>query len=222
MLYESETRAHFQNSETARKYKAEYAGPIRLSNFRAKIIAHREKFLVRELLANLVPLSQLIDIPCGTGKMADVLAGSANNLVAADISQEMMNHAENDYRDNESFSGFVVADASKTPFTSNQFDCVVMVRLLHRIPLDLKPKFLKEVHRITRQYAVVSYSTSSVVSKLSHRANSDRKINYVISHAHFAEMCTEIGFEIITSKTVLPLLSTEVIALLRISPNDSS
>jgi SAM-dependent methyltransferase len=51
---------------------------------------------------------------------------------------------------------FVQANAEKLPFDDAAFDCVVCVRFLGRIPPGPRVRILRELHRVSRKYLLIS------------------------------------------------------------------
>jgi ubiquinone/menaquinone biosynthesis C-methylase UbiE len=222
--YETLTRSRYRDTEVAERYKRAYTNRLGISNFRAKIIASREVSVVRRMLGKCYPLSNMaviLDFPCGTGKMGNILA-KRFNVVAADISAEMLHLARNDYQHQESarsFYGFVQADLTMCPFSGQAFDCVVTIRLMHRVPPDIRIEMLRELARISKQHVIVSYA----ITNLWHRMRS--RIRTLAIHGESAPYSATIqaireeiyssGLEIITCESVVPFLSAEIILLLR-------
>src|SRR5579871_5178910 len=90
--YEADTRARYQNEDIAAGYHQAYTSFPRPSMVPARIIASRERRAIRSALGKCDPFPEtVLDIPCGTGKLAPVLEGMGiRTIVGADISMEMM------------------------------------------------------------------------------------------------------------------------------------
>ena len=85
-----------------------------------------------------VPASchESLEIGCGTGAFARLLAGRSRHVLGLDLSPEMIRIAR------ERSAGFAnldyqVADILEWPFPEEQFDCIASIATLHHLPLDL-------------------------------------------------------------------------------------
>jgi ubiquinone/menaquinone biosynthesis C-methylase UbiE len=216
--YEELTRSMYRNDEVAEYYKEAYTSLISHRNFRAKVIAMQEKRYIRKVLLRCNLENQmLLDIPCGTGKASDTLPKDIL-VIASDISFEMMTLARNDYSQMNGFKGFVQADATKIPFKSDSFDCVLNVRLLHRVPSEIKIEIVKEVTRLSKKYVVLSFSVDSFYQRFRKRFRglfiSHDPAMAPITFLEMKNIFDKFGLEIKQAYSVLPLFSNELIALL--------
>ena len=127
----------------------------------------REKKCVDKALAHCIlsSTSVVLDMPCGTGFIADILLKRRISIVAGDISREMMSLAVEDYQGSK-FTGFVEADITNSPFRNNAFDCVLVLGLMHRLPEYVKVKILKDIATITNKYLIISFSETNFLQRL--------------------------------------------------------
>jgi ubiquinone/menaquinone biosynthesis C-methylase UbiE len=79
------------------------------------------------------PPAVVLDIPCGTGKLAKVMTSMRTRVVAADLSMPMMECAKVDYQAAH-FRGFVCSSAEQLPFCTAAFDTAVCLRFMHLVP----------------------------------------------------------------------------------------
>lgn len=102
---------------------AHYAGE-RFSTTRAR---ERDPRLVRRLWsrhgANLAG-ERILDLPCGTGRLAESLESLGGEYLGADVSPAMLHRVP---------ATALVADALHLPFTDRSFKLVVCCRLLHHL-----------------------------------------------------------------------------------------
>lgn len=75
-----------------------------------------------------------LEIGCGTGAFARLLAGCAQRVVAIDLSPEMIRVARARSTSQENIE-FQVADITTWDSPSDEFDCVVAIATLHHVPL---------------------------------------------------------------------------------------
>jgi SAM-dependent methyltransferase len=216
--YEQDTLHAYKNRDTARTYLESYEKPKGIRGFRFWLVARSERAAIRTLLAQ-VSADKVLDIPCGTGKLAPVFAEKTYQIVAADISPEMIELAREAYLGAaHSRVRFEIADATALPKDfKGAFDLVVCLRLLHRVPLPIAHSILNQFAGCAR-FAIVSFGINS----LYHRVR--RKLRNALFGGGVSELCTQPlhrirevisqHFRIIAEKRVSPLLSEEVVFLL--------
>lgn len=74
-----------------------------------------------------------LEIGCGTGAFARLLAQRADRVVALDLSPRMIETAKARSQDHPNIA-FQVADAASWPFPAEAFDCVACIATLHHLP----------------------------------------------------------------------------------------
>ena len=77
-----------------------------------------------------------LEIGCGTGAFARLLAKRADSVLALDLSPQMIQLARarsNQYPNID----FQVADALAWEFPTEQFDCIISIATLHHLPMEI-------------------------------------------------------------------------------------
>ena len=92
-------------------------------------------------------LGDAVEFGCGTGYWTRVIAGNAQQVIATDLSDEMLAVAQNQLRGFQNVR-IQKADCAQAPFPLGRFDCVLMANLLHVIGHPLQ--CLQEGYRILR------------------------------------------------------------------------
>jgi SAM-dependent methyltransferase len=150
-----------------------------------------EKVAVIRALEYIPEGSNVLDFPCGTGRLTTMLLENGFNLTSADRSNEMLKVAQNNYAKlkpellvDYPEVKFIQEDlVAGTKFTDMQFDAVVCHRLFHHlIESKTRIKALLELKRITRRFIIFSFFNSqscstvikAVKNKLKHKAPTDR------------------------------------------------
>jgi ubiquinone/menaquinone biosynthesis C-methylase UbiE len=92
-------------------------------------------------------LGDVVEFGCGRGYYTGVIATNSKQVIATDISDEMLEMAR---RQLEGFPNITVqkANCDSTAFPAEAFDTVVMINLIHVIDNPLNS--LKESHRILK------------------------------------------------------------------------
>jgi len=88
------------------------------------------------------PCQESLEIGCGTGAFARLLAGRSRHVLGIDLSPEMIRIART------RSAGFAnldyqVADILEWPLPPEQFDCIASIATLHHLPLDLMLERMK-------------------------------------------------------------------------------
>ena len=164
MNYEQATKFAYDAAK-AQRYKAEQTSGMKWMRF----TTWREKSFVGRCLqyCNLKRGVKILDIPCGTGVLGQILWKFPSSIVASDISSEMMRLARGDYND-KCFLGFVQADITSAPFKEGAFDCVVTLGLMHRLPAHVRDQALREIMRLSGRFIIVSYSVKNRWDHIKH------------------------------------------------------
>jgi ubiquinone/menaquinone biosynthesis C-methylase UbiE len=102
--------------------------------------------------AGVQPGQHVLDVGCGTGYFARLLAetvGSNGLVIGVDASPEMIRYASNQalYSRNCQFQ---IGTAEALSLPSGQFDAVVSSLFMHHLPLELQLAALREMWRVLR------------------------------------------------------------------------
>jgi SAM-dependent methyltransferase len=121
----------------------------------------RELAQVRRALARAETRGEVLDCPCGAGRLVPTLLERAERVTAVDLSPAMVAEAQAALR-TELESGavtFAVAPANRLPFEGGAFDTAVCHRLLHHFatPASRAPVW-QELARVARRRVIVSFS----------------------------------------------------------------
>ncbi len=214
--YSEEMKNHYKNDDVAQKYYQAYSDE---GTWRHKLIANRERNAVASLLKR-IPDDSVLDIPTGTGKLAPIFAKTGSKVLACDISENMLDIAEEEFNRYGIYDAqFQVCDAEKVSKTLNhEFDVAISLRLLHRVPTDVKRTILAEIGAIS-DYVIVSTAIETpfheVRRDIRQRILGGDERNHGYESPETTHEIMTDGFEIIASKRVLPLLSQEQVYLLQ-------
>jgi ubiquinone/menaquinone biosynthesis C-methylase UbiE len=78
-------------------------------------------------------LGEALEVGCGTGEFARLLAKRSERVLAADLSPRMIETARARLKDHPNIE-YLVADATSWAFPSERFDCVAPIATLHHLP----------------------------------------------------------------------------------------
>jgi len=215
MSYESDTRDAYKNETKANAYKNQYIKGFKWARF----TMWKQKIIINNYLnrCELDSDDSLLDIPCGAGYIGGILSKYSCSIVASDISIEMMDLAANEYS-NKNFNGFIQSDITNTPFQDNEFKCVVVLALMHRLPKDIRAQVLAEVFRVTNKYVIISYSIESLLQKIKWKLISVIHTRHIPAPASIPlkviiDELNSCGLTILKKKRIVNFLSAKVVFL---------
>lgn len=219
--YRTLTRDWYQSENVAKHYHSSVVtGPLTLKTISHRIIAHREIKLIYHILAGLNPVPKnILDIPCGTGKLAEVFRSLGIPVVGADISQEMLKLLRDSNPVQKSYTALFRADATRLPYKDSAFDCIVCLRLLHRVPDTVRQNMIRELARVARHHLILSAGVNDGIQAarlwLRNTFSKFPPVPFPITRASFRQQSNTAGLSIVRSWDVLPILSSEVLFLLK-------
>ena len=208
-MYKGKTR--YQDSQVADDYDRR-----RFESFKGKWTDKREKNCLRRVLQRVPMTGEALDIPCGTGRMTELLLDLGMDVTATDISEEMMNHAKIRTARDGSRVRFVKTDIENLQFGNDSFSLIITIRLLHHMPSSVRSKVLAELHRVSRKWVAVTfsnkYSLQSARRDLMAKLEGERR--YSISPRVFRREVASAGFKIVEYIRLFPIISESVFVLL--------
>jgi SAM-dependent methyltransferase len=140
-----------QHAQRARLYAERFETGAR------RRINEREQLAVAKIFENLNDCRSVVDVPCGAGRFASVLS-RGRVLIETDVAFEILEHARERAQAAKLPVRFLQSDAAKLPLADATVDCVFCNRLLHHIHSAAeRAVFLREFHRVTRFYLVISF-----------------------------------------------------------------
>jgi ubiquinone/menaquinone biosynthesis C-methylase UbiE len=185
-------RQRMQHAKRARLYAERFETGSRRG------INEREQRAVAKIFDALPDCRSVVDVPSGAGRFAKVLARD-RELIEADVAFEILEFARERAESASLPVRFVQSDAAKLPLADASVDAVFCNRLLHHILKSAEREvFLREFHRVTRRYVVISffdYHAFGGVRKLL-KALKGRKPKYdeQPTLAQFTDEVTRCGF----------------------------
>lgn len=107
-------------------------------------------------LGSVKNAGRVIECGCGTGYYTKHIAPNSSELLAVDISAEMLNQAKSINLPNVSF---LKADCKKLPLPDSVFDTALMANVLHTVP---SPRaILNEIYRVLKENGMLLIITYS-------------------------------------------------------------
>jgi SAM-dependent methyltransferase len=156
---------------------AESYDRTRFSSLAGWVFDRLEKRALISALRDLPAGSEIIDIPCGTGRLAQALLGAGYRVTGVDISQAMLDEAARKLVPFGTRFTSKLGDAMRLPNPDRPFAAAVCARILMHIPLDQQIGFLRGVARQTEGLIVFDQSYNSGYQR------ARRRVKTLLGHA---------------------------------------
>lgn len=163
--------------------------------------------------------SLVLDAPCGTGILGQVLRELGCSVVAIDIAVAMMHLAREEYAA-DGFRGFLQADLLRLPLVADSVDGAIVLGFLHRVPREVRRGALAELAAVSRGPIIATCSLDSPLQRVKvgilgmvghdyapapHRARLES----------ITEDCAEAGLVVTAVRRSVPFLSSEAVLVLQ-------
>ena len=146
----------FDQQEVAEKYPTRFG-----AGWRDRL----EVRSIRRALAGVPRGAHVLDLPCGSGRLLEILADRGYRITCADCSEHMTRMARRRWeaiqaenRIDADPPEFVVRDVMQTGYPEGHFDAVVCNRLFHHFcESDVRIRALSELRRVCHGPVIVSF-----------------------------------------------------------------
>ena len=207
-----EAKGYYQDQKVAQAYNSQYESPLQSSNLRARFVNYWEVRAFSRLLSHAPPNGNMLDVACGTGRFTQQLLNRGYQVGGTDISAEMMTLARRRVGSHSNSTFWLQVDAEHLPFADQAFDGVTCIRLFHRIHPAARLQMLREIKRVTKNWAILFFGMSSTLLSLRSSIRSKlipgRPSNpFPISEAQLQEELKSIGFKIREHRWVMPYVT---------------
>lgn len=106
--------------------------------------SHYHNFLLKHVP---VQCKNALEIGCGTGAFARLLAKRSDSVLALDLSPQMIHLARERSKQYPNID-FQVTDALSWEFPIEQFDCIISIATLHHLPMEIMLSKMKAALKI--------------------------------------------------------------------------
>ncbi|HET8551487.1 MAG TPA: class I SAM-dependent methyltransferase [Gammaproteobacteria bacterium] len=202
---------HYQQKSIAETYDA-----IRFSSIAGKAFDALEKHYVRTAFRGLAPNSTIVDAPCGTGRLAEVLLEDGYRVAGVDISSAMLAQAQRKLaRFGERFSWRTADMMRHESLPPDNYDAALCARVLMHFPPDRQIVFLRNIAAITTGRIVFTHSWTSSYQKTRHRVKRLLRhqvpVRYPVSKNGLADLLDGAGLRELGRLRPCPPLTEEII-----------
>jgi 2-polyprenyl-3-methyl-5-hydroxy-6-metoxy-1,4-benzoquinol methylase len=200
---------HYKNPEIAREYDR-----VRFSSIPGRVFNNQEKNIIRECFSSLPRDTVVLDLPCGTGRLAETLLESGLRVHGADISDEMLAVARERLAHFGDRFTTEVTDALKQIGGEPQYEATLCARVLMHFPLETQIEFMRGVASMTRHRVVINHSLNSPyqrfrrwIKKLLHH---QRPARHPITNSEIKRLLSEAGLVEVGRHRINSLVSEAV------------
>ena len=180
-----------------------------------------EKRAIRSIIARAcreVPAPSVLDLPCGTGRITEVLLDSGLMVKGGDISPAMMAVARERCARFGDRVSWQQLDLDRLDLEDRSVDLATCIRLFHHLDSSQRASILRELSRVTRRYVVINVSFSSPVYRLRRRVKRALGQGVSRTQATWDDITREVsgaGLRVVDRRFVWPLVSEDLILLLQ-------
>lgn len=207
---------HYQKVEIARRYDQE-----RFSRLTGRLFHRLECHFVRRAFRTVPRGSCVIDVPCGTGRLAKVLLEDGFAVVGVDISPAMLEVAREKlgatYGDQ--FRTLVADVREISPLEHGTFDAALCARVLMHFPVDQQIEFLSGVSRMTSGPIIFTQSLDTPYQRARRRVKrmigNPPSARYPVSEPDLERLLRGAGLREVARHRPMPLLTEEIIVVAR-------
>lgn len=154
----------FKSNTVAEKYPSKF----RSNHFRDYL----EVKAIQKALKHIHIGAHVLDFPCGTGRLLNLLLDAELDVTAADLSEEMLRIATHNFQtytrsqlENDRTVSFLKEDILNTKFRDREFDSVICHRLFHHlVERETRIRAINEIRRISKGPVIISFLNSSAIS----------------------------------------------------------
>lgn len=211
---EFKARKGYLDKKIASNYDA-----FRFASLKGKITNSMELGCIERALQSVnTPMGgNVLDIPCGTGRLSLHLASKGYYVTGADISKEMIKiSTEKSTSIQQSIRpNFVVTEAERLHFPDNSFDAVISLRLFGHVPPSIRTTMLKEFSRVSSSYLIIAYyHASSIQCTLRKKTRASQETPwYPVSYQDIRKEIASAGLVLVHIKPMLLGVSETLIVV---------
>ena len=156
---------HYKEVAVAERYDRE-----RFSGISGRVFNALERRVIRRAFHAIPRTQTVLDLPCGTGRLAETLLADGFRVVGVDISAEMLHVAQRKLeRFGERFQTRVGDARELARLERGTYDVALCARVLMHFPLEEQIEFLKSVATLTKGTVVFSQSLSTPYQRFRRR-----------------------------------------------------
>ena len=208
-------KENYKDPEIANQYDAE-----RFENFVGRWFNALEKRTIRRALDYVkkrIPKAIVLDAPCGTGRITEVLLRHSFDVTGGDISPAMIDVAKKKCQSITDDFKTIILDLDKPEVPDLSYDLVTCIRLFHHLESSQRKSIFCNIAKLSRRYVLINVSYSSPYYRLRREFKKILGQGVSTTSSTMAEIDDEINaanLAIVKWYRVLPLVSEDMVLLL--------
>lgn len=198
---------------------ARTAGIRPIVSTRSRLAGWGERRVFLRMLEHVSASGTVLDLACGTDQFTRLLLTQGYTVGAVDVAPNELDRADGAVAIQKGLMMFLNrGDARQLPFAGSKFDGVTCMRLYRRVPEATRVQMLKEVRRVGRGWAILSFAVSSPWVPLLLTPGGPAHGPLRIDPGIVSPMCLqreleEAGLTVRAQERVLPFLSEDLVTL---------
>jgi len=171
-----------------------------------------ERRFARDLLARIGSDAHVVDIPCGSGRFAEIFA-AGGRVTLIDLLPEMLQAARETVGTRDGVA-FVEGDIRSIPLPDGAADLCFCMRLFHHFRGDpIRTEALEELARVSRRFVALSFYNQSS-TRYYWRSLLRKKIRGgYITLAHLSELARAAGLRFVERRPRVNLREQQCLVL---------
>jgi ubiquinone/menaquinone biosynthesis C-methylase UbiE len=201
---------NYNSARGAEAYKSDYQHKLH-----RRWSDQRERALLSRYFARIGHVDSILDLPCGHGRLSDLLRSRCRRLTEADWSFTMVTLNRRDH--DADGRRYVRASALEMPFPDRSHDVVVSVRLSHHLETsDLRERHLRELFRVASRHVIVTWFSATSIKNMLRQMRvriAGKKPKNVLRNDRVLAIARESGFAQVASRALFLIGSGHRLAL---------
>lgn len=186
----------------------------RFSSTSGRVFNYLEKRMVAKCFHALPKGQKIVDVPCGTGRLAAALLADGFSVHGMDISGEMLAVARERLSAYGSRFSTEMADVKHLPAEVSTYDGALCARVLMHFPLNQQIEFLSGVTRLSRSVVVINHSLDSAYHRLRRRfkrlLGHQESAGHPITNRDIKVLLKNAGLHEVKRRWLFPIISEAV------------
>ncbi len=203
---------NYNSTRGAEAYKADYRNKLH-----RKWSDKRERALLHRYFARIGRVGTILDLPCGHGRLSDLLRSHCDRLIEGDWSFTMVSLNQKDHGLDRRH--YVRASALEIPLPDRAVDVVVSFRLSHHLETqELRERHLRELFRVAGKAVIVTWFSATSLKNLLREVRvriAGKKPKNVLRNERVRAIATECGFRQELGKPLFLIGSGHVLGLFK-------
>jgi len=179
---------------------------IRLENFFGRTVDKLEKSAILRLLKK-IHCKNILDLPCGTGRITQFLLEHNYFVTGVDVSKDMIKLSKEKLSKYKNLNGLVVSSGDTLPFKDNTFEMTTSIRLMGHLPSEYRLKVIHEINRVSNSIIVSYHTKNSLMGFLKYLKIKHKKHDknwFQVKEKDAIKELEKCGFKVIRKSYVFP------------------